>query len=110
MIAAALLGALSDRVRGERLHVIDSFGIEGTPSTKKASALLKSFPGKNVLVVLTRDDEVSLLSVRNLENLHVLAVDQLNAYDVLVSDDIVFTKAAFDAFVAAKTGAEEVSA
>ncbi len=110
MIAAALLGALSDRVRGERLHVVDSFGVEGTPSTKKAAAVLASYPGKNVLVVLTRDDEVSALSVRNLENLHALYFDQLNAYDVVNSDDIVFTKAAFDAFVAAKTGAEEVSA
>ncbi|MCD2498736.1 MULTISPECIES: 50S ribosomal protein L4 [Microbacterium] len=110
MIAAALLGALSDRVRGERVHVVDSFGIEGTPSTKKAAALLASFPGKNTLVVLTRDDEISALSVRNLANLHALYFDQLNAYDVLVSDDIVFTKAAFDAFVASKSAAEEVSA
>ena len=110
MIAAALLGALSDRVRGERVHVVDSFGIEGAPSTKKAAALLAQFPGRNTLVVLTREDENSVLSVRNLKNLHALYFDQLNAYDVLVSDDIVFTKAAFDAFVAAKTGAEEVSA
>ncbi|MFE7843867.1 50S ribosomal protein L4 [Microbacterium sp. NPDC057407] len=112
MIAAALLGALSDRARGDRLHVVDSFGIEGAPSTKAAAAVLATLaPTKNVLVVITRDDELSILSVRNLAYVHVLYSDQLNAYDVLVSDDIVFTKAAFDAFVAAKTGAtEEVSA
>lgn len=112
MIAAALLGALSDRARGERLHVVDSFGIEGTPSTKAAAAVLSTLGAtKNVLVVIDRDDELSTLSVRNLAYVHVLPFDQLNAYDVVVSDDIVFTKAAFDAFVAAKTGAtEEVSA
>ena len=112
MIAAALLGALSDRARGDRLHVVDSFGIEGNPSTKAAAAVLAALaPTKNVLVVITRDDELSILSIRNLAYVHVLFSDQLNAYDVLVSDDIVFTKAAFDAFVASKTGAtEEVSA
>lgn len=112
MIAAALTGALSDRFRGERIHVIDSFGIEGTPSTKAASAVLKSLGAvKNVLVVIERGDEITIKSVRNLPEVHVLTFDQLNAYDVLVSDDIVFTKGALDAFIAAKTGAsQEVSA
>jgi large subunit ribosomal protein L4 len=112
MIAAALLGALSDRARGDRLHVIDSFGIEGAPSTKAAASVFASLTAtKNVLVVIERGDELAVKSVRNLAYVHVLSFDQLNAYDVLVSDDIVFTKAAFDAFVAAKTGAtEEVSA
>lgn len=111
MIAAALLGALSDRARGDRLHVVDSFGIEGAPSTKAAAAVLSALaPTKNVLVVITRDDELSILSVRNLAYVHVLYSDQLNAYDVLVSDDIVFTKAALDAFVASKSATEEVSA
>ncbi|MGK3953939.1 50S ribosomal protein L4 [Microbacterium sp. I2] len=112
MIAAALLGALSDRARGERLHVVESFGIEGAPSTKVASTVLTALGAtKNVLVVIDRDDELTTLSVRNLAYVHVLYSDQLNAYDVIVSDDIVFTKAAYDAFVASKTGAtEEVSA
>ncbi|MGN8026908.1 50S ribosomal protein L4 [Microbacterium sp. 22242] len=111
MIAAALLGALSDRFRGERLHVVESFGIEGKPSTKTAAAFLTALPGKNVLVVIDRDDDLTALSVRNLAGVHVLYFDQLNAYDVVNSDDLVFTKAAFDAFVAQKTGAtEEVSA
>nr|WP_274637614.1 50S ribosomal protein L4 [Microbacterium bovistercoris] len=112
MIAAALLGVLSDRARGERLHVVDSFGIGGAPSTKTAVAALDAFRAtKNVLVVIERDDEITRKSVRNLEYVHVLSFDQLNAYDVVVSDDIVFTKAAFDAFVASKTATtEEVSA
>jgi large subunit ribosomal protein L4 len=103
MIAAALLGSLSDRARGGRLHIVDSFAIEGAPSTKAAAAVLGALaPAKNVMVVITRDDELSILSVRNLAYVHVLYFDQLNAYDVLVSDDIVFTKSAYEAFVAAK--------
>lgn len=110
MIAAALAGVLSDRVRGERIHVVDSFGLEA-PSTKAAAGFLATFTaGKNTLVVLDRDDEVGYLSVRNLANVHVIAADQLNAYDVVTSDDVVFTKAALDAFVAMKAGAKEVSA
>jgi len=112
MVAAALLGALSDRARGERLHVVESFGIDGAPSTKAAAAVLAGFNAtKNVLVVIDRVDEVTVKSVRNLAYVHVLTFDQLNAYDVLVSDDIVFTKAAYDAFVASKkANTEEVSA
>jgi len=103
MIAAALLGALSDRARGERLHVVDSFAIDGAPSTKSAAAVLAELTAvKNVLVVIEHDDAITLKSVRNLRYVHVISFDQLNAYDVLVSDDIVFTKAAFDAFVAAR--------
>jgi len=110
MIAAALLGAMSDRARGERLHVVESFGTD-VPSTKAAASVIAQLTtGRNVLVVIERDDEVNLKSVRNLKNLHVITPDQLNAYDVLVSDDIVFTKAAFDTFVASKTKKEEVSA
>jgi large subunit ribosomal protein L4 len=103
MIAAALLGALSDRARGGRVHVVESLAIGGAPSTKAVVSLLDGIASsKHVLVILERDDTVSLKSVRNLPTVHVLAWDQLNAYDVLVSDDIVFTKAAFDGFVAAK--------
>ena len=100
MIAAALRGALSDRARGGRIHVIDSLSVGDVPSTKTIVALLESIAStKQVLIVLERDDVLSLKSVRNIKSVHVLAWDQLNAYDVLVSDDIVFTKGAFDAFV-----------
>ncbi|GHF20815.1 50S ribosomal protein L4 [Pseudolysinimonas yzui] len=109
MIAAALLGVISDRARGERLHIVDGFGtVNGAPSTKAAAELLASLNGghgvtRNVLVVLERGDEAAEKSVRNLKDLHVLYADQLNAYDVVVSDDIVFTKAAYESFVASKT-------
>jgi large subunit ribosomal protein L4 len=107
MIAAALLGVLSDRARGERLHVVESFGVDGKPSTKTASAFLAGIAtGSRILIVLARGDEVSFKSLRNLDGLHVLFADQLNAYDVVVSDDIVFTKAAFESFVDAKSGAK----
>lgn len=104
MIAAALLGALSDRARGGRIHVIDSLSVGDAPSTKAVAALIADIAtSKNVLVVLERSDDLSYKSVRNLPSIHVLPVDQLNAYDVLVSDDIIFTKGAFNAFVSAKT-------
>ncbi|NYF15347.1 large subunit ribosomal protein L4 [Microbacterium sp. AK009] len=112
MIAAALLGALSDRARGERLHIVESLGVTDAPSTKAAASVLTALGAvKNVLVVVERTDEISVMSVRNLAYVHVLSFDQLNAYDVLVSDDIVFTKAAYDAFVSARTATtQEVSA
>lgn len=109
MIAAALIGLLSDRARANRLHVVESFGIEGKPSTKSAREFLASVaPGKRVLVVVDREDDLTVLSVRNLPQVHVLYQDQVNAYDVVVSDDLVFTKAAFDLFVEAR-GQKEVS-
>ena len=109
MIAAALVGLLSDRARANRLHVVESFGIEGKPSTKAAREYLAAVaPGKRVLVVVDREDELTVLSVRNLPQVHVLYQDQINAYDVVVSDDLVFTKAAFDLFVEAR-GQKEAS-
>jgi large subunit ribosomal protein L4 len=111
MIAAALLGALSDRARGDRLHVVESLALGDAPSTKATVGYLESVASsKHVLIVIEYNDEISRKSVRNLEAVHVLDFSQLNAYDVLVSDDIVFTKAAFEAFVASKTKKEEVSA
>jgi large subunit ribosomal protein L4 len=111
MIAAALLGAISDRARGDRLTVVDTLGKGDVPSTKAAASVLASLTGKSVLVVLERGDEVSFKSVRNLKSVHVLFADQLNAYDVVNSDDIVFTKAAFDTFVGSKAPkTQEVSA
>ncbi|BDZ49079.1 hypothetical protein GCM10025867_13200 [Frondihabitans sucicola] len=106
MIAAALLGALSDRARGARVHVVESF-VADVVSTKVALELLAGIStSKHVLVVIERSDELTQKSVRNVDEVHVITWDQLNAYDVLVSDDIVFTKSAFEAFVAAKTKKE----
>ncbi|CAM4126493.1 50S ribosomal protein L4 [Kibdelosporangium persicum] len=101
MKAAALRGALSDRVRAGQLHVVSSLVTGEQPSTKDARKVLGEITSaKNVLVVLNRDDELNLLSVRNLPNVHVLWPDQLNTRDVLFADDVVFTKDAYDAFVA----------
>lgn len=104
MIAAAIKGALSDRARNGRLHVISEFAIGATPSTKAAAAiLLQLTQRRNVLIVLDRSDDTSYKSLRNLQNVHVLPVDQLNAYDILLSDDVVFTKSALDAYIAGPT-------
>jgi len=101
MIKAATLQALTDRVRNNRLHVVESLSLGEKPSTKAAQAYLAKFTKqKNVLIVLDRTDEVSYLSLRNLNNVHVIPVDQLNAYDILNSDDLVFTKAAIEEFIA----------
>ncbi|WP_116116266.1 50S ribosomal protein L4 [Austwickia chelonae] len=100
MKAAALRGALSDRARHGRIHCVSSF-VEGeAPSTKVAVALLnKLTERRNLLVVLGRDEEVSLRSVRNIAAVHCLAADQLNTYDVLCADDIVFSEAALRSFI-----------
>jgi large subunit ribosomal protein L4 len=101
MKAAAVRGAVSDRARNGRLHVINEFAIGQTPSTKAAAAILAQLTQRrNVLIVLDRTDDLSYKSLRNIQGVHVLPVDQLNAYDILLSDDLVFTKAALDAFIA----------
>jgi large subunit ribosomal protein L4 len=108
MIAAALRGALSDRARAGRIHVIDQFAIGSAPSTKAAASFLSQVAtSKNILVVLDRSDELSYKSLRNLQTVHVLPVDQLNAYDVLHADDVVFTAAALTSFVETAVSQEE---
>ncbi len=103
MKAAALRGALSDRARHGRVHVVSSF-VESAPSTKIAAAILAKVSERaNVLVVLERDDESSYKSLRNIDTVHLLTADQLNTYDVLCSDDVVFTRGALDAFLAGRT-------
>ena len=99
MIAAALKGVLSDRQRNERIYVIDS--ITSAPSTKAAIAAVRQFSDrKNVLVVLSRAEDIAWRSLRNAEDMHLLVPDQLNAYDILKSDDLVFTQAAINDFLA----------
>ncbi len=99
MKAAALRGALSDRARHGRVHVVEAIANGEAPSTKAARELFAGLTERaNVLVVLDRTDIVSMKSVRNLAEIHVLAVDQLNTYDVLCADDVVFTKAAYEVF------------
>ncbi|MFM2438710.1 MAG: hypothetical protein RLZ55_1535 [Actinomycetota bacterium] len=100
MKAAALRGALSDRARNDRVHVISALVEGDAPSTKAAAATLSAVSERrHVLVVVERADTVGWRSVRNLASAHVLAPEQLNTYDVLVSDDVVFTKGALEAFL-----------
>jgi len=100
MKAAALRGALSDRARNDRIHVVESLISADAPSTKAAITALASLSERsNFLVVLERTDSVTWLSLRNAPQVHIVAVDQLNTYDVLASDDVVFTQGAYDALV-----------
>jgi len=100
MKAAALRGALSDRARDERIHVATGFLTGGSPSTKIAVATLRAMSANaKLLVVLDIADDAAWKSLRNAENVHLLTPDQLNTYDVLCNDDVVFTKSAFEAFV-----------
>ncbi|KZS64910.1 50S ribosomal protein L4 [Mycobacterium pseudokansasii] len=118
MIAAALRGALSDRARNGRIHAVTELVAGQTPSTKSAKTFLATLSDrKQLLVVIGRDDETAAKSVRNLPGVHVLSPDQLNTYDVLRADDVVFSVAALNAYIAASTAAnttantpEEVSA
>ncbi|MBB4853035.1 large subunit ribosomal protein L4 [Mycobacteroides chelonae] len=110
MIAAALRGALSDRARNGRIHAVTELVAGQEPSTKSAKAFLAEITDrKQLLVVLGRDDLASVKSIRNLPNVHVLAYDQLNTYDVLKADDVVFSVEALNGFINAKKK-EEVSA
>ena len=113
MIAAALLGALSDRARGGRIHAVEAFTAGDDPEDprRRRAARAASPRPSTTSSCSTRDEELSERAVRNIPTVHVLRFDQLNAYDVLVSDDIVFSTAALEAFIAAKTAKkEEVSA
>jgi large subunit ribosomal protein L4 len=112
MIAAALRGALSDRARNGRIHAVTEL-VEGqAPSTKSAKTFLATLTeNKQVLIVIGRTDETGARSVRNLPGVHVLSPDQLNTYDVLKADDVVFSVEALDAYISAHTNKdEEVSA
>lgn len=100
MKAAALRGALSDRARSGQVHVVTELVSGAKPSTKAAKAMLGTvMRGKRALVVLDRDDELSQLSARNLPYVHLITPDQLNTYDVLVNDDVVFTRTALENFL-----------
>ncbi len=99
MKAAALRGALSDRARGGRIHCLSALVDGDVPSTKGALSALQTLPTRNLLVVVDRADQVGVMSLRNLPDVHVLFADQLNTYDVLCADDVVFTETALAAFI-----------
>jgi large subunit ribosomal protein L4 len=98
MIKAALRGTLSDRQREDRIHVIDQ--ITESPSTSVAIAAVRQFSDrKNLLVVVSRTEDIAWRALRNSTDLHLIVNDQLNAYDVLKSDDVVFTEKAIREFI-----------
>lgn len=100
MKAAALRGALSDRARHDRIHVVSAVVDSDTPSAKAAAAAVRSLTERpNVLFVVQRSDENGWKSLRNIAGVHVLSPEQLNTYDVLVSDDVVFTAGALADFL-----------
>jgi len=108
MKAAALRGALSDRFSHGRVQVVSGFVAGDVPKTKDAMAVLATAigeAGRKVLVVVHRDDELSWKSLRNVASVHMLTEDQLNTYDVLASDYVVFTEQALTAFVTRASGA-----
>lgn len=109
MKAAALRGALSDRARDGRLHVVEAFVTGETPSTKAAvTTLRKLTESLKVLVVLGSLDELNWVSLRNEPTVHLIEAGQLNTYDVLVADEIVFTKDALDEFLGGTPGSDSV--
>jgi large subunit ribosomal protein L4 len=110
MKTAALRGALSDRARNGRIHVVDSLVATEAPSTRAAIAALSTLSDRQrFLVVLERTDSVTWLSLRNAPQVHIVAVDQLNTYDVLAADDVVFTQGSYDAFVNGTAKTEEAA-
>lgn len=101
MIAAALRGALSDRARSARVHVVSELVADGAFSTRGARELLGAIsPRTRFLLVLARSDVAGWKSAANLPGVHPIAPDQLNTYDVLASDDVIFTRASLGVYTA----------
>ena len=114
MIKAALAGALTNRAQNERIHIVEDLVPGQTPSTKSARAFIERLTDrKSVLLVIGRDDQNSRLSARNLPGVHIIEPGQLNTYDVLNADDVVFSVEALHTFInrdaakASATAAEE---
>jgi large subunit ribosomal protein L4 len=111
MKAAALRGALSDRARHGRVHVVAGFLDGDSPSTKAGLAALRKFTERsNALVVVARGDELTTKSLRNVPEVHLLHADQLNTYDVLCADDVIFTQAALEEFLSGRGIEVEITA
>ncbi|MAT61404.1 MAG: 50S ribosomal protein L4 [Micrococcales bacterium] len=110
MKAAALRGVLSDRAREDRIGVVSQFISGDSPSTKDALAVLGDWKDEGrILVVLSREEETAWRSLRNVAALSLVSPDQLNAYDAVVSDRIVFTEAGLADFVGKGKKPEEES-
>jgi large subunit ribosomal protein L4 len=102
MIAAALRSALSDRARNDRIFAVTELISGQAPSTKTVKAFLATLTDRRkVLIVIGRSDEVGTKSVRNLPGVRVISPDQLNTYDVLDADDVIFSVEALNAYISA---------
>ena len=100
MIKLALRSALSDRASEDKIVVVDTWGLD-TPKTKDAATALATLGlDGSVLVVLDRDDTNAALSFRNLPAVQIIHAGELNAYDVLCNDYIVFTKTSLEQIAA----------
>lgn len=110
MVRLALRSALSDRAAGGQIIVVDRWSFDA-PKTKLAHAALTALgvTGK-ALVVLGPDDHIAAKSFRNIPNVHLLPASDLNAYDVLCADWIVFTSATLPAFGRGTAPEEETGA
>ncbi|WKD59845.1 50S ribosomal protein L4 [Corynebacterium caspium] len=110
MKAAALRGALTNRASAERIHVITELVPGQTPSTKAARAFVERLTDRKcVLLVLSREDVTAQRSASNLPNVHILQPEQLNTYDVLKADDVVFSIEALHAFINHASGAKDAA-
>ena len=108
MKAAALRGALTDRVRHDRIHVVEELVPGQTPSTKSARTFIERVTDrKTVLLVIDREDVNARRSANNLPNVHILEPAQLNTYDVLNADDVVFSVSALHTFITRANGADK---
>lgn len=93
MVSLALRSALSDRAAMGRVGVVDAWDFT-EPKTKEARRALAMLGlSGRILVVLDRDSDDAVLSFRNLPDVHTILPSELNAYDVLRCDWIVFTRA-----------------
>jgi large subunit ribosomal protein L4 len=111
MKVAALRGALSDRARESRIHVVTELVTGDAPSTKAAVATLDALNLEGaLLIVLNRDERNDWLSLRNLQEIALVAPDQLNTYDVLIADHVIFTKAALETFLSGPVTGKSVKA
>ena len=105
MKLGALYSALSNRADADRILVVTGFIAEDKISTKEARvAVDRLTAGERTLYVTFRGDDNNILSVRNLPNVHILYVDQLNTLDVMNSEYVGFHKTALEQFLAAKEG------
>ena len=111
MKVAALRGALSDRARAGRIHIVADFGLTDVPSTRTVDEFLADVTERpNLLLVVGRGEETLIKSARNLARVHLLYADQLNTYDVMCADDVIFTADAFDTFVGGPATGKSVKA